>query len=234
MSEKTELLVVDDDKEIAELIDIYLSSTDFCVHKAYNAMDALALLGKHDIKLAIIDVMMPKIDGIELCKRIRTTRNIPIIMLSAKTADIDKIQGLSAGADDYMVKPFNPMELLARVKSQLRRYLELNPGMMPSENILQIDNITIDVDKHLVTVDGKKVDLTPLAFGILHLLASKPGRVFSTDEIYEIVWKDKVYESNNTVMFHIRRLREKLERNPKEPKNIITVWGIGYKIEEGN
>lgn len=231
MSEQIEILVVDDDKEIANLVEIYLSSTGYTIHKAYNAMDGLALLQQHDIKLAIIDVMMPKIDGIEMCRRIRAFRNIPIIILSAKSADVDKILGLSVGADDYMIKPFNPMELLARVKSQLRRYLELNPGVAPDSNMIEVQDVVIDTKKHRVTVGGKDAVLTPIEFNILQLLASHPGRVFSTDEIYENVWNEKLYEANNTVMVHMRRLREKVEKNPRSPQLIKTVWGVGYKIE---
>lgn len=231
MAEQIEILVVDDDKEIANLVEIYLSSTGYVIHKAYDAMEGLAILQKHDIKLAILDVMMPKIDGIEMCKRIRSRKNIPIIMLSAKSADVDKILGLSAGADDYMIKPFNPMELLARVKSQLRRYLELNPGTPVARDRIEVQDVVIDTKKHMVTVDGKEVILTPIEFSILQLMASHPGRVFSTDEIYETVWNEKLYEANNTVMVHMRRLREKVEKNPRSPQLIKTVWGVGYKIE---
>lgn len=231
MAEQIEILVVDDDKEIANLVEIYLSSTGYVIHKAYDAMEGLAILQKYDIKLAILDVMMPKIDGIEMCKRIRSRKNIPIIMLSAKSADVDKILGLSAGADDYMIKPFNPMELLARVKSQLRRYLELNPGTAAAKDKIEVQDVVIDTKKHMVTVDGKEVVLTPIEFNILQLLASHPGRVFSTDEIYETVWNEKLYEANNTVMVHMRRLREKVEKNPRSPQLIKTVWGVGYKIE---
>lgn len=231
MGEQIEILVVDDDKEIANLVEIYLSSTGYVIHKAYNALDGLAMLQKYDIKLAIVDVMMPKIDGIEMCKRIRANRNIPIIILSAKSADVDKILGLSVGADDYMIKPFNPMELLARVKSQLRRYLELNPGTQVDQDRIEVQDVVIDTKKHQVTVDGRNVVLTPIEFNILQLLASHPGRVFSTDEIYETVWNEKLYEANNTVMVHMRRLREKVEKNPRSPQLIKTVWGVGYKIE---
>ena len=218
MAEQIEILVVDDDKEIANLVEIYLSSTGYKIHKAYNAVDGLALLQKYDIKLAIIDVMMPQIDGIEMCRR-------------ANSADVDKILGLSVGADDDMIKPFNPMELLARVKSQLRRYLELNPGVVPDSNMIEVQDVVIDTKKHRVTVDGRDVVLTPIEFNILQLLASHPGRVFSTDEIYENVWNEKLYEANNTVMVHMRRLREKVEKNPRSPQLIKTVWGVGYKIE---
>jgi DNA-binding response OmpR family regulator len=229
--QQIQILVVDDDKEIANLVEIYLSSTGYIIHKAYNAMDGLAILQKEDIQLAIIDVMMPRIDGIELCKRIRSKKNIPIIMLSAKSADVDKILGLSAGADDYVIKPFNPMELLARVKSQLRRYLELNPGTPVARERIEVQDVVIDTNKHKVTVGGKEVVLTPIEFNILQLMASHPGRVYSTDEIYENVWNEKLYEANNTVMVHMRRLREKVEKNPRQPQLIKTVWGVGYKIE---
>lgn len=232
MADSIEILVVDDDAEIADLVEIYLCSADYIVHKATNARDGLALIDKYDIKLAILDIMMPIMDGIEMCKRIRSKKNIPIIMLSAKSADLDKIVGLSAGADDYITKPFNPLELTARVKSQLRRYMELNPNVQQTDkNIINIKDITIDVSKHKVHVGDREVSLTPIEFDILKLLAKYPGRVFSTDEIFEKVWNEKIYEANNTVMVHIRRLREKIEQDARNPKVILTVWGVGYKIE---
>ena len=232
MADSIEILVVDDDAEIADLVEIYLCSADYIVHKATNARDGLALIDKYDIKLAILDIMMPIMDGIEMCKRIRSKKNIPIIMLSAKSADLDKIVGLSAGADDYITKPFNPLELTARVKSQLRRYMELNPNVQQTDkNIINIKDITIDVSKHKVHVGDREVSLTPIEFDILKLLAKHPGRVFSTDEIFEKVWNEKIYEANNTVMVHIRRLREKIEQDARNPKVIHTVWGVGYKIE---
>lgn len=232
MADSIEILVVDDDAEIADLVEIYLCSADYIVHKATNARDGLALIDKYDIKLAILDIMMPIMDGIEMCKRIRSKKNIPIIMLSAKSADLDKIVGLSAGADDYITKPFNPLELTARVKSQLRRYMELNPNVQQTDkNIINIKDITIDVSKHKVHVGDREVSLTPIEFDILKLLAKYPGRVFSTDEIFEKVWNEKIYEANNTVMVHIRRLRKKIEQDARNPKVILTVWGVGYKIE---
>lgn len=232
MADSIEILVVDDDAEIADLVEIYLCSADYIVHKATNARDGLALIDKYDIKLAILDIMMPIMDGIEICKRIRSKKNIPIIMLSAKSADLDKIVGLSAGADDYITKPFNPLELTARVKSQLRRYMELNPNVQQTDkNIINIKDITIDVSKHKVHVGDREVSLTPIEFDILKLLAKYPGRVFSTDEIFEKVWNEKIYEANNTVMVHIRRLRKKIEQDARNPKVILTVWGVGYKIE---
>ena len=226
-----EILVVDDDPEIADLVEIYLTTAGYQVHKAYDPIIGLELLKKHDIKLALLDIMMPRMNGIDMCKRIRQEKNIPIIMLSAKTSDADKIRGLTSGADDYMVKPFNPMELIARVKSQLRRYIELNPGKPVEDDMIRVRNLVIDTKRHIVSIDDKPITLTRIEFNILQLLARHPGRVFSVDEIYENVWSDKFYEANNTVMVHIRRLREKIEDNPKKPKTIITVWGVGYKIE---
>ena len=185
MADSVEILVVDDDAEIADLVEIYLCSADYIVHKALSARDGLALIDKYDIKLAILDIMMPMMDGIEMCRRIRSKKNIPIIMLSAKSADLDKIVGLSAGADDYITKPFNPLELTARVKSQLRRYMELNPNVKKADtNIITIRDIVIDVSKHKVHVGDREVSLTPIEFDILKLLAGHPDRVFSTDEIF--------------------------------------------------
>lgn len=233
MEDSIGILVVDDDAEIADLVEIYLCSADYTVYKAFNARDGLTLIDRHDdIKLAIIDIMMPVIDGIEMCKRVRAKKNIPIIILSAKSADLDKIVGLSSGADDYMTKPFNPLELTARVKSQLRRYMELNPNVKQhNDSVINIKDITIDVTRHKVHVGDREVNLTPIEFDILKLLASHPDRVFSTDEIFEKVWNEKIYEANNTVMVHIRRLREKIEYDPRNPQVILTVWGVGYKIE---
>ena len=211
--EETNILVVDDEKEIADLLEIYLISDGFQVLKAYSAKEGLRILEEKKIDLVLLDVMMPDMDGIAMCRRIRETNNIPIIMVSAKTQDIDKIVGLSTGADDYVAKPFNPLELMARVKSQLRRYRELNPSK-PHERQEVIS-----------------LKLTPIEFDILYLLASNPGRVFGTDEIFERVWHEKFYEANNTVMVHIRRLRGKMKDDTREDKIITTVWGVGYKIE---
>lgn len=233
MEESIGILVVDDDIEIADLVEIYLCSAGYTVYKASNAKDGLKLLTDHEIKLAVVDIMMPGMDGIEMCHKIRDTKNIPIIILSAKSADLDKILGLSAGADDYITKPFNPLELTARVKSQLRRYMELNPNNAKDvdESLIRIKDIEIDVTRHRVMVEDREVTLTPIEFDILKLLASYPDRVFSTDEIFEKVWNEKMYEANNTVMVHIRRLREKIEKDSRKPQIIITVWGVGYKIE---
>ena len=231
--QETKILVVDDEKEIADLIEIYLVSDGYKVYKAYNAADGLDILAKEDIKLVLLDIMMPGMDGLAMCRKIRETSNIPIIILSAKSTDLDKILGLGTGADDYVTKPFNPLELTARVKSQLRRFTQLNPGSDKGkpETEIQIRGLVINKENHKVVVYGEEVKLTPIEFDILYLLASHPGRVFSTDEIFERVWNEKVYEANNTVMVHIRRLRGKMKEDTRTEKIITTVWGVGYKIE---
>ncbi|MCI8886902.1 MAG: response regulator transcription factor [Hungatella sp.] len=229
------ILVVDDEKEIADLVEIYLVSDGYRVFKADNAQEGLDILGKEEVHLVLLDIMMPGMDGLEMCKKIRENNNIPIIMLSARSTDLDKILGLGTGADDYVVKPFNPLELTARVKSQLRRYTQLNPNSGPKEadkNEIAIKGLIINKDNHKVTVFGEEIKLTPIEFDILYLLASNPGKVFSTDEIFEKVWNEKVYEANNTVMVHIRRLRGKMKEDTRQNKIITTVWGVGYKIEK--
>ena len=229
------ILVVDDEKEIADLVEIYLVSDGYKVFKAENAQKGLELLEKESVQLVLLDIMMPGMDGLEMCKRIRETNNIPILMLSARSTDLDKILGLGTGADDYVVKPFNPLELTARVKSQLRRYTQLNPQSNAQEsqkNEITIRDLTINKDNHKVMVGDEEIKLTPIEFDILYLLASNPGRVFSTDEIFEKVWNEKVYEANNTVMVHIRRLRGKMKEDTRQTKIITTVWGVGYKIEK--
>lgn len=230
------ILVVDDEKEIADLVEIYLVSDGYKVFKANNAQEGLEILDKEEIHLVLLDIMMPGMDGLEMCRRIRETNNIPIIMLSAKSTDLDKILGLGTGADDYVVKPFNPLELTARVKSQLRRYTQLNPNSTnrgdAAKNEIAIKGLVINKDNHKVTVYDEEIKLTPIEFDILYLLASNPGKVFSTDEIFEKVWNEKVYEANNTVMVHIRRLRGKMKEDTRENKIITTVWGVGYKIEK--
>lgn len=232
---QTKILVVDDEKEIADLVEIYLVSDGYEVFKAASAEEGLAILEREDIKLVLLDIMMPGMDGLEMCKKIREDNNIPIIMLSAKSADLDKILGLGTGADDYVTKPFNPLELTARVKSQLRRYTQLNPNSnahAAAKNEIAIRGLVINKDNHKVIVYDEEVKLTPIEFDILYLLASNPGRVFSTDEIFEKVWNEKVYEANNTVMVHIRRLRGKMKEDTRQNKIITTVWGVGYKIEK--
>ncbi len=229
------ILVVDDEREIADMVEIYLVSDGYRVFKANNAQEGLDILDKEEIHLVLLDIMMPGMDGLEMCRRIRETSNIPIIMMSAKSTDLDKILGLGTGADDYVTKPFNTLELTARVKSQLRRYTQLNPNSTTREvekNEIAIRGLVINKDNHKVTVFDEEIKLTPIEFDILYLLASNPGKVFSTDEIFERVWNEKVYEANNTVMVHIRRLRGKMKEDTRENKIITTVWGVGYKIEK--
>ena len=233
--ENSTILIVDDNQEIREIIEILLTGEGFQAVQAKDGMTALELLKEREFDLIILDIMMPGMNGLEMCKKIRETNNIPIIMLSAKSTDLDKILGLGTGADDYVVKPFNPLELTARVKSQLRRYTQLNPNSASREkanNEITIKGMTINKDNHKVIVDDEEIKLTPIEFDILYLLASNPGKVFSTDEIFEKVWNEKVYEANNTVMVHIRRLRGKMKEDTRQNKIITTVWGVGYKIEK--
>ena len=231
---QTNVLVVDDEKEIADLVEIHLVSDGYKVFKASNAKGGLDILDREDIHLALLDIMMPGMNGLDMCKKIRETKNIPIIMLSAKSSDLDKIMGLGTGADDYVTKPFNPLELTARVKSQLRRYTQFNPnsGNVKPQNEISIRGLVINKDNHKVTIYDEEVKLTPIEFEILYLLASNAGKVFSTDDIFERVWNEKVYEANNTVMVHIRRLRGKMKEDERADKIITTVWGVGYKIEK--
>ena len=232
---KENILIIEDEKEIADLIEIYLVNEGYEVYKAYSGEEGLKVLAEQQIQLVILDIMMPGIDGLEVCRIIRRDKNIPILMLSAKSEDMDKILGLSTGADDYLTKPFNPLELLARVKSQLRRYLYLNPNYKQNnaerEDIITIDSLVINKSKHTASVNDREVKLTPTEFQILLLLAGHRKRVFSAEEIFERIWDEPCYESRNTVMVHIRNIREKIEDNPREPRFIKTVWGVGYKIE---
>ncbi|WJH32360.1 response regulator transcription factor [Paenibacillus sp. CC-CFT747] len=222
---KETILLVDDEKEILDLLEIYLKNDGFHILKAANGIEALDVLQNHEVDLIILDVMMPRMDGIEACLKIRERKNMPIIMLSAKSQDIDKILGLSTGADDYVTKPFNPLELLARVKSQLRRYHRLNVQDARKENEIEVDDLTINIDTHEVRIEGREVKLTPREFAILELLARNRGIVFSIERIYESVWKEAFFDSENTVMVHIRKIREKIEANPRQPRYIKTVWG---------
>ena len=227
------VLVIDDEVEIVELIEVYLINEGYKVFKAHNGSDAINIINKEIIHLVVLDVMMPGIDGFQVCMKIRKNYNIPIIMLSAKSQDMDKIQGLSTGADDYMTKPFNPMELIARVKSQIRRYVFLNEKNNKfNDDVIEFKNLTINKKNHKVLFLGKELKLTPTEYEILLLLGNNLGRVFSSEEIFKEIWKEKYFDGNNTVMVHMWRLREKIEENPKEPKIIETVWGVGYKIEE--
>ncbi|QMV40864.1 response regulator transcription factor [Cohnella cholangitidis] len=224
------VLIVDDDAEIRDVIHVYLRNDGFRVLEAENGLRAVEIVAKEPVQLIILDVMMPDLDGIKACIRIRETSDIPIIMLSAKQEDIDKITGLSTGADDYVSKPFSPLELMARVKAQLRRQ-NLNANSEP-ETVIRVNELMIDVAQHQVTVRGQEVALTPLEFAILELLASHRGQVFHADQIYEKVWKEPSGYSDNTVMVHIRNIRDKIEDNSREPRYIKTVWGVGYKIEK--
>ncbi|WP_033826590.1 response regulator transcription factor [Bacillus andreraoultii] len=226
----TKILIVDDDKEIRNLIAIYLENEGFQIQKAEDALEALKQLKAHEFDLVILDVMMPKMDGLEACMKIREERQMPIIMLSAKSEDMDKIHGLASGADDYMTKPFNPLELVARVKSQLRRYKKYNTEADFDKSIIEIGNLSINTDTRQVQVADKDIRLTPKEFDILELLARNKGVVMSVSNIYEAVWKEDFFKSDNTVMVHITKLREKIEEDPKHPIYIKTVWGVGYKI----
>lgn len=231
--ERKTILVVDDEKEIRNLISIYLTNEGFEVLKAENGIEALKILKDKEVQLIILDVMMPKMDGIETCMQIRKDKNMPIIMLSAKGEDMDKILGLTTGADDYISKPFNPLELIARVKSQIRRYTKLNDSyVLGNSSIIEIGELIISTDTHEVKIEDTIINLTKREFDILVLLARNKGVVFSTEKIYESVWKEEFYDSHNTVMVHIRKIREKIERNPRKPEYIKTVWGVGYKIEK--
>ena len=226
------ILVVDDEKEIADLIEIYLVSDGYKVFKAENAEAGLSILDKQDIHLVLLDIMMPGMNGLEMCRKIRETNNIPIIMLSAKSTDLDKILGLGTGADDYVTKPFNPLELTARVKSQLRRYTQLGSAApAASEHIYTTGGLTVNDDKKEVLVDGEAVRMTPIEYNILLLLMKNPGRVFSADEIYERIWNEKAVNTD-TIMVHVRKIREKIEIDPKNPKYLKVVWGVGYKMEK--
>ncbi|WP_251859459.1 response regulator transcription factor [Clostridium sp. Marseille-Q2269] len=228
------VLVVDDEKEIVDAIEIYLRSIEnMNIIKAYDGLEALDILQNNEIHVILLDVMMPKLDGIRTCMKIREKNNIPIIMLSAKNEDTDKILGLNIGADDYLAKPFNPLELVARVNSQLRRYINLgNFPQTKSENEIIIDQLIINKNNHVVILDGNEIKLTPMEYDILLLLAENRGRVFPSSEIYERVWNEPSFKTENTVAVHIRRLRKKIEINPKEPKYIKVIWGVGYKIEK--
>ena len=227
------ILVVDDEKEIADLIEIYLVSDGYKVFKAENAEAGLSILDKQDIHLVLLDIMMPGMNGLEMCRKIRETNNIPIIMLSAKSTDLDKILGLGTGADDYVTKPFNPLELTARVKSQLRRYTQLGSAApASSEHIYTTGGLTVNDDKKEVLVDGEAVRMTPIEYNILLLLMKNPGRVFSTTQIYESIWNEDALAADNTVAVHVRHIREKIEINPRDPRYLKVVWGLGYKIEK--
>nr|WP_132280253.1 response regulator transcription factor [Natranaerovirga hydrolytica] len=224
------ILVVDDEKEITDGIEIYLKNQNYNVFKAYDGEEALEIFNQEEIHLILIDIMMPKLDGTNATIKIRETSKVPIIFLSAKSEDVDKIWGLNVGADDYITKPFNPMELLARVNSNLRRYTDYSNTKEINEDIIKIGGIELRDESKEVYVDGELIKITPIQYKILHLLMSHPNRVFSIEEIYEKVWQEPAY-SPDTVTVHIKRIREKIEINTKEPKYLKVVWGIGYKFE---
>lgn len=227
------ILVCDDDKQIVEAIDIYLTQEGYHVLKAYDGVEALELLRSNEIHLLVIDVMMPRLDGIRATLKIREESSIPIIILSAKSEDSDKILGLNIGADDYVTKPFNPLELVARVKSQLRRYTQLGSASTDVEkNVYKNGGLVINDENKEVSIDGEMIRLTPIEYNILLLLVKNAGKVFSINQIYESIWNEEAIGADNTVAVHIRHIREKIEINPKEPRYLKVVWGIGYKIEK--
>lgn len=224
------ILVADDDKEIVGSISIYLRAEGYNVIEAYNGLEALDAAVQHTVHLIILDIMMPEMDGIETLMRLRKMKNIPVILLSAKSEDTDKILGLTAGADDYVTKPFNPAELVARAKSQLRRYTQLGSAV-ETENKIVIGGLCMDTEAKTVSVDGREVKLTPMEYRILELLCKNRGKVFSADDIYRTVWNEEYAVSDNAIAVHIRHIREKIEINPKEPQYVKVVWGIGYKVK---
>ena len=227
------ILVCDDDKEIVEAISIYLSGEGYEILRAYDGFEALEIMEKNPVDLLIVDVMMPGLDGIRTTLKIRETSSIPIIILSAKSEDNDKILGLNIGADDYLTKPFNPLELVARVKSQLRRYTELgNMDARDNSHLFGVGDLQINDETKEVTVSGNPVKLTPIEYNILLLLVRNAGKVFSIDEIYEKIWNEEAIGADNTVAVHIRHIREKIEINPREPRYLKVVWGVGYKVEK--
>lgn len=229
------ILVVDDDKEIVNAISIYLSKEGYQILKAYNGREALKVVKENEIHLILLDIMMPELDGLSVANMIRATKSIPIIMLSAKSEDYDKIEGLNQGADDYITKPFNPLELIARVNSQIRRYTSLGSiaeQEKRTNNIYHSGGLVINDDTKEITVDGKEVKLTPTEYNILKFLTKNKGIVYSIEQIYENVWEDEAYGAENIIAVHIRHIREKIEINPRDPKYLKVIWGIGYKIEK--
>ena len=229
--ETNHILIVEDDKEIREGVQIYLKSQGYEVFQAADGIEGLEIIEKEDIHLAIVDIMMPRMDGIRMTMKLREKYDFPVIMLSAKSEEVDKITGLNIGADDYVTKPFTPMELMARVNSQLRRYRKFLEKLAPKENVHVIGGLEINEEAVEVTMDGNPVKLTPIEYKILLLLAKNPGRVFSAEEIYERVWQEKAINTD-TIMVHVRNIREKIEIDPKNPKYLKVVWGVGYKIEK--
>lgn len=226
------ILVCDDDRAIVDAIEIYLSQEGYHIIKAYDGLEAIAALKENEVHLLLIDIMMPNLDGIRATMKIRETSSVPIIFLSAKSEDVDKILGLNIGADDYVTKPFNPLELVARVKSQLRRYTKLGNAAEDAQKVYQTGGLVMNDDLKEVTVDGEPVKLTPIEYNILLLLVKNQGKVFSINQIYESIWNEDAIGADNTVAVHIRHIREKIEINAKEPRYLKVVWGIGYKVEK--
>ncbi|AJH20915.1 DNA-binding response regulator [Bacillus cereus] len=229
---KGTILIVDDEKEIRKLIAIYLKNEGYEVLQAVDGEEGLEIVKKRDVHLIVLDIMMPKIDGIHMCMKVREIAEMPIIMLSAKTQDMDKILGLTTGADDYVAKPFNPLELIARIKSQLRRYMKMSGTSVKDESVFEVGDIKINIVTRQVIIANEEVKLTPREFEVLELLARNQGMVLNAAQIYERVWKEQAFQSDNTVMVHIRKIREKIEAIPRKPRYIKTVWGVGYKIEK--
>lgn len=229
------ILICDDDRDIVAALKIYLTAEGYHTFEAYNGREALDILSRETVHLALLDIMMPGMDGLSATTALREKSNIPVILLTAKSEDADKVLGLSIGADDYVTKPFNPMEVIARVRSQLRRYTMLGgmSGMEKKSSVISIDGVEIDDDAKTVTLDGEPVNLTPIEYSILKLLMENAGKVFSSARIYELVWEDPAWDAENTVAVHIRHIREKLEINPAEPRYLKVVWGQGYKFEKG-
>ena len=228
----TNILVCDDDKEIVDAIEIYLQQEGYQIYKAYDGEQAIKVLKETNIQLLIIDIMMPRLDGIHATLKIREFSSVPIIFLSAKSEDTDKILGLNMGADDYITKPYNTLELVARVKSNLRRYTQLGSLNVENNALYQVGGLCMNDDTKEVTVDGEPVKLTPIEYNILFLLVKNQGKVFSIDQIYENIWNEEAIGADNTVAVHIRHIREKIEINPKEPRYLKVVWGVGYKVEK--
>ena len=226
------ILVCDDEKDIVSALEIYLTADGYQVFTAYNGREAVDILNKEEIHLVLMDIMMPEMNGISAMVKIREKSNVPVILLTAKSEDTDKILGLTVGADDYVTKPFNPLELMARVKSQLRRYTQLGAMAEKRGNVYETGGLMIDDDRKEVTVDGEAVKLTPIEYRILLFLVKNQGRVFSINQIYESIWEEEAIAADNTVAVHIRHIREKIEINPREPRYLKVVWGLGYKVEK--
>jgi DNA-binding response OmpR family regulator len=226
------ILIADDDKEIVDLIELYLAGEPYDIIKAYDGEECLSVVQKKDIQLLVLDIMMPKLNGLAVCKAVREKSNVPIILITAKTQPLEIVQGLQFGADDYITKPFHPLELVARIKAQMRRYTELNPDYEQDGQEIIVKDIVININGHSVTKDDVKIALTPKEFDILLLMAQNRGQVFSSKHLFETVWQEMAFEQDNTVMVHIRKLRDKLGDDARKPKYIHTIWGVGYKIEK--